>query len=116
MHRQIWVKFTKRGIHKYPAAKDDPGLDDVSYLGDPHHHFFEFKVGISVVHNDRDIEFHQFLNWLESLYEGGTIHIDYKSCEMLAEDLIEYIQDKYPGRSVTVDVSEDGYVGATLSA
>ena len=36
--RMIWVTFKKEGIHKYPAALDDPklatgGWDDVSFLG-----------------------------------------------------------------------------------
>ena len=35
--RMIWVTFRKEGIHKYPAALDDPKLatgdwDDVSFL------------------------------------------------------------------------------------
>ena len=60
--RMIWVTFRKEGIHKYPAALTDPSLAtgdeyDVSFLGYPHRHIFHFKVGITVTHNDRDIEF-----------------------------------------------------------
>ena len=38
--KMIWVTFQKEGIHKYPAALDDPKLatgnwDDVSFLGYP---------------------------------------------------------------------------------
>jgi hypothetical protein len=33
---------------------------------------------------------------------------------MLAEDLIEYISNKYPDRAITVEVSEDGENGARL--
>ena len=63
--RSIWVTFTKEGIHKYPAALEDPALAtgdeyDVSFLGYPHRHTFHFKVQIQVTHNDRDIEFIQF--------------------------------------------------------
>ena len=41
----IWVTFAKEGIHKYPAALDDPKLAtgdeyDVSFLGYPHRHIF----------------------------------------------------------------------------
>ena len=61
----IWVTFKKEGIHKYPAALEDPALAtgdeyDVSFLGYPHRHIFHFKVEIEVFHNDRDIEFIQF--------------------------------------------------------
>jgi len=117
--RMIWVTFQKEGIHKYPAALDDPSLatgdwDDVSFLGHPHRHIFHFKVGITVVHNDRDIEFIQFKRWLERLYNDGTLELDYKSCEMMADDLYEQIIAKHPGREVHIDVSEDGENGAHI--
>ena len=95
--RMIWVTFTKEGIHKYPAALDDPALAtgdeyDVSFLGYPHRHIFHFKVGITVTHNDRDIEFIQFKRWLEKLYQEKTLELDYKSCEMMSDDLYEQIK------------------------
>lgn len=116
--RQIEVKFTKEGIHKYPAALTDPKLatgdwDDVSFLGNPHRHIFHFYVSIGVQHNDRDIEFIQFKRWLERQYDTGVMHIDYKSCEMLAEDLIQLIAARY-NRSMTVRVYEDDENGAVL--
>ncbi len=43
------------------------------------------------------------------------MEIDHKSCEMLAEDLIGYITSKYPNRDISVEVSEDGENGATLT-
>jgi hypothetical protein len=33
--KMIWITFQKEGIHLYPAAKDDPKLNDVSFLGYP---------------------------------------------------------------------------------
>ena len=116
--RMIWVTFTKEGIHKYPAALDDPSLAtgdeyDVSFLGYPHRHIFHFRVGITVTHNDRDIEFIQFKRWLEKLYEG-ELNVDYKSCEMMSDDLYEQIITKHPGREVHIDVSEDGENGAHI--
>lgn len=113
--RMIYVTFQREGIHKYPAALDDPGLKDVSFLGYPHRHMFHFKVGISVVHNDRDIEFILFKRWLESLYGDGVIQLDFKSCEMIGEDLYTQINARYPGRAVSIDVSEDGENGAVLT-
>ena len=72
--RMIFVQFQKEGIHKYPAALTDPALAtgdeyDVSFLGYPHRHIFEFQVWISVTHNDRDVEFLQAKRWLEKLYD-----------------------------------------------
>jgi hypothetical protein len=117
--RQIWVTFTKEGIHKYPAALTDPALAtgdeyDVSFLGYPHRHTFHFCVWIDVFHNDRDIEFIQFKRWLENLYSTGTIQLDYKSCEMIADDLYLQITNRYPGRSVWIEVAEDGENGCLI--
>lgn len=106
----IWVTFRKEGIHKYPAALEEPNLADVSFLGYPHRHMFHFKVWIQVFHEDREIEFIQFKRWLESLYEG-TLQLDYKSCEMIAQDLYLQIVQKYGGREVWIEVSEDGENG-----
>lgn len=114
--RMIWVTFAKEGIHKYPAALEDPQLADVSFLGYPHRHMFHFRVSISVFHNDRDIEFIQFKRWLESLYSGETncLRLDYKSCEMIADDLYCQINSRYPGRHVIISVSEDNENGCEI--
>ena len=117
--RMIWVTFRKEGIHKYPAALDDPKLAtgdeyDVSFLGYPHRHIFHFKVGITVIHNDRDIEFIQFKRWMEKLYNEGTLNLDYKSCEMMSDDLYNQIRQKYPHREVHIDIGEDGENGAHI--
>lgn len=118
--RQIWVTFTKEGIHLYPAAKDDPALAtgddyDVSFLGYAHRHIFHFKVAIDVFHDDRDIEFIQFKRWLEKLYTEKTLELNHRSCEMIAEELANTIHNKYPNRSITITVAEDNENGATLT-
>jgi hypothetical protein len=117
---KIWVTFRREGTHKYPAALTDPKLKtgdeyDVSFLGYPHRHIFHFKVAIEVFHDDRDIEFIQFKRWLENLYGKGTLELDYKSCEMIGADLYQQINSRYPNREVTIDVSEDGENGATMT-
>ena len=113
MNKSIWVTFHKEGIHKYPAALTNPELKDVEFLGYPHRHIFHFTVEIEVVHDDRDIEFILFKRELESLYSQGTLELDYKSCEMICDDLAKYIKDKYPNRSLKITVSEDGENGAS---
>lgn len=117
--RKIWVTFCKEGIHCYPAAATDPALAtgddmDVSFLGTPHRHIFHFRVWIDVVHNDRDIEFIQFKRWLQKLYATGTLALDYKSCEMICDDLYTQIAQRYPDRAVWIEVSEDGENGALI--
>lgn len=110
--RKIWVTFQRKGLHKYPAAATDDALADVSYLGHVHRHLFKFKITIQVWHDDREIEFHQFLNWVESLYDDGILELDYQSCEMIADALSVKIKERFPDRWLAIDVSEDGECGA----
>ncbi len=118
-NKMIWVTFQKEGMHKYPAALTDPSLAtgdeyDVSFLGYPHRHIFHFKVWIGVTHNDRDIEFIQFKRWLQNLYADATLSLDFKSCEMMSDDLYDMISKKYPSREVWIEVSEDGENGSFI--
>jgi hypothetical protein len=120
--RQIWVTFRKEGIHCYPAAATDPALNtndeyNVAFLASPHRHIFHFRVSIDVFHTDRDIEFIQFKRWIESLYNGSNtvLELNYKSCEMIADDLYIQIASRYPGRNVVIEVSEDGENGCSIS-
>lgn len=106
-NKHIWVTFQKEGIHKYPDAPEG-----VEFLRHPHRHMFHFRVELQVFHDDRDVEFILFKRELEGLYNTGTLELDYKSCEMMADDLAEYITQKYPGRDLVIEVSEDGENGA----
>ena len=123
--RKIWVTFRKEGIHCYPAAATDPKLNtageyDVSFLANPHRHIFHFRVWIDVFHNDRDIEFIQFKRWLENLYTSHrsdsptVLKLDWKSCEMIADDLYIQIAQRYPERAVWIEVAEDGENGCLI--
>jgi hypothetical protein len=111
--RMIWVTFNRAGFHYYPQAKTSDTLKDVSYLGDKHRHLFKFKVWIEIFHNDRELEFHQVLNYCESLFES-SIDINSKSVEMLSDDLYHLLATKYPGRNIKISVSEDGECGCLI--
>ena len=122
--RKIWVTFRKEGIHKYPAAATDPNLAtgdeyDVAFLANPHRHIFHFRVWIDVFHNDRCVEFIQFKRWLENLYSSSNnnnsvLELDFKSCEMIADDLYVQIAARYPDRAVWIEVAEDGENGCLI--
>jgi len=120
-NKMIWVTFCKEGIHCYPAAATDPNLAtgdeyDVSFLANPHRHIFHFRVWLSVTHNDRDVEFIQFKRWLEKLYSSneGVLSLDYKSCEMMSDELHTHISQKYPSRKIWIEISEDGENGSFI--
>ena len=117
--RKIWVTFRKEGIHRYPAAAVREDLNttdeyDVTFLSYPHRHIFHFRVWIDVLHNDRDIEFIQFKRWLENLYASSILKLEWKSCEMIADDLYIQIADRYPNRAVWIEVAEDGENGCLI--
>jgi len=119
--RWIWVTFQREGVHRYPAAATDPALCsageyDVSFLANLHRHIFHFRVALQVFHNDRDVEFIQFKRWLERLYgdQSGVLSLDFKSCEMIADDLYIQVADRYPNRAVWIEVAEDGENGCLI--
>lgn len=115
----IWVTFQKEGIHRYPAAADDPSLAtgdwlDVSFLATPHRHIFHFRVEMEVFHDNRDVEFIQLKRILENQYATGALQLNYKSCEMMARDLYGSLISMYPGRDYVIEVSEDGENGCRI--
>ena len=104
----IWVTFQREGIHQYPNAPEE-----VSFLKYPHRHIFHFKVELEVMHDDRDVEFILFKRELERLYSTNTLKLFNMSCEMICDELANYIQPRYPARDLIITVSEDGENGAT---
>ncbi len=112
----VWVTFQREGIHKYPAALTDPGLESVRFLGFEHRHMFHFRVWIEVHHDDRDREFIMEKRWMEGLYGSGTLQLDYQSCEMIARGLAAQLQQRYAGerRKLMIEVSEDGENGCLM--
>lgn len=113
--KTIWVKFTAEGIHRYPEAGTNPALADVSFLAFPHRHIFHFEVGVQVIGDNRDIEFIQFKRWLQGLYSGKVLDLDFKSCEMIGKDILEKVFEKYPNvKYAYAIVSEDGENGANI--
>lgn len=108
----IWVTLSREGVHRYPAALTDPALSEVKFLGYDHRHVFHIRADLEIFHEDREVEFILFKRWLESLFVDSTLQLDYKSCEMIADDLAEKIHDKYPNRKIKISVSEDGENGS----
>lgn len=120
MKKFIKVSFQKEGIHKFPGAKDLKGVEFLQY---PHRHIFHFYVTLEVLHDNREVEFILFKRELEGLYTDtmatnvdpeGTLQLDYQSCEMMAEGLINYIEEYYPDRAAQVEVYEDNENGAIV--
>lgn len=107
----IWVTWDRIGFHKYPHAPEQVG-----FLRSTHRHKFKFRAEVQVFHDDRDIEFFMLQeDLMNNVWQEDNTDFDYKSCEMLARDVVNYIIQQYPGCSVKVDCSEDGENGATVN-
>ena len=109
--RHILVTFQLEGLHKWPDATQHPGVE---FLANEHRHMFHFRVDLQVWHDDREVEFILFKRELSGLYDKGTLELDYKSCEMMADELADYIKLQYPNRDLVVEVSEDGENGCRI--
>jgi len=107
VRKSIFVKFQFEGEHYWADAPDE-----VAFLRNPHRHMFHVKVELQVFHDDRDIEFILFKRELLSLFKDQN-QCNGKSCEMICDDIADYILEHYPKRGgFSVEVSEDGENGA----
>lgn len=101
----IKVRTEFEGYHYYPdAGKIDPRI---KFLENEHRHIFKVEVKISVTHLDRELEFF-LVKWALSEYiKSGNYN--YKSCEMIAKDILEnHLLPTYGERYYEIVVSEDG--------
>ena len=48
------------------------------------------------------------------MYSESILQLDYKSCEMIADDLAAEIQIRYPGRWLKISVAEDNENGCEI--
>ena len=97
-------------MHCWPEAEDV--LPAVGYLSSPHRHMFHYQAEVQVGHNDREVEFHDLLNHLRGNTPTGDL--GRLSCEDLAEDMIQVIKKRHPGRWCRVSVFEDNECGAIV--
>ena len=102
----IFVRFTQPGFHCWPEPTEGR-----TYLGQRHRHLFHVEVCLKVNHDDREVEFHDLLDFARDAFPGGEM--GGQSCEMMARLLGEKIARRYR-RAIQVTVSEDGEVGAVV--
>ena len=100
----IKVRTQFEGFHHYPKAGEiDPRIQ---FLENNHRHIFKVEVKIGVTHLDRELEFF-LVKWeIENFIQSGNQN--HKSCEMIALDIVEFVQHKFGDRYCEVVVSEDG--------
>lgn len=101
------VRFQVEGFHRWATASGKR-----AYLAHPHRHLFHVEVRVEVFHNDRDVEFHDLLEFCRERMGAGDFGGD--SCEALAQRLGQQVVTRWPGRAVQVAVFEDGEMGAQV--
>lgn len=77
---RIVVRFVAEGWHCWPAAPEHR-----SYLASRHRHLFHVEVRLPVVHEEREVEFHDLLD--AAKVDFGSGEFGAASCETLARDL-----------------------------
>lgn len=113
----VYCTFQLEGYHRYPDADKLPHTAtgdkyDVSHLALRHFHYFNFKVWVEVKHENRDIEFIQLRRKILDVYSTKQLELDYKSCEMMSDDLYKLLTSWYPGVEIRIDISEEGINGS----
>lgn len=104
----IWCTHRFIGMHSWPNATPER-----AYLASPHRHLFHVKVEVDVEHDDREIEFHDLLDVVMNhcrVYESAGA----MSCEMMARELQRAVLNRWAGRMVAAEISEDGEFGARV--
>lgn len=109
INRFIFVNTEFVGYHSYPDAPEE-----VKYLRNIHRHLFKVQVSIEVRHNERDIEFHMFKRFIDSLV-ANEVDWNNLSCESISDKLYSMISTVYPRRQINIVVSEDGECGSIIS-
>ena len=121
----VWaiIRFQFEGFHRWKdAPKNQPY--DIYFLRNLHRHMFHIEVWIEQKHNERDIEYLTFKDWLLNLaidtcelcpslpLKFGITEED--SCETMGTKIKAFIKNSYPDRKIRVFVFEDGENGTCV--
>ena len=103
--KQIIITHTFEGFHRWRGAPDE-----VAFLANLHRHLFHVKVGLEVLHNDRDSEFFTEKKILQKVLQK---FIEEFECFFSCEDVAEYILKQTP-YAYWAEVWEDEENGARV--
>jgi len=103
----IIVRWQFEGFHFYGDAPVD-----VKFLRHDHRHLFKCSAKIEVTHDDRELEFFLVQRKLKSTFGDGQMN--FMSCEMIAKEILSFLQNTYGFRDMEIEVSEDGENSAVV--
>lgn len=113
----IYIQTQKEGYHYWKNAPEE-----VSFLRYVHRHMFHIKIAISVIENDRELEFFLFKKdvvaiinyiWKIKKLENSTIGAPL-SCEHIGTEIKSKLYELYPDRYILIEISEDNENGVIL--
>ena len=71
------------------------------------HNLFKFRVSIEILNESDPTQFKDdMMQWLQDLCYNEELDSNDKTCEEVSNDLYLKINEKYPGRTVWIDVGE----------
>lgn len=107
--KTVILDFDLVGFHFY---RDAP--EEVDFLKHIHRHLFQFRMGYKVIKTDREIEIFltedEIKDYLNESY-GSPCVFNGMSCEMIAEELLQFAKDD---GCIWVEVFEDSKGGARV--
>jgi len=103
----IIVRWQFEGFHFYADAPVD-----VEFLRHNHRHLFKCEAKIEVSHDDRELEFFLVQRKLKERFKDGEMNG--WSCEMIAKEVLTFLQNAYGFRDMEIEVSEDGENSAVV--
>jgi hypothetical protein len=109
MKKQVIIQFEIEGFHHYPDAPEQ-----VKFLSDSHRHTFKVKAGYEVEDSNREKEIFIERDYIKQYLTesfGYPCQFGAMSCEMIAEEILEYAQ---PEQMIWCEVWEEETGGARV--
>lgn len=106
----ITVRWQFEGFHRWPDAPVQR-----AYLRDRHRHVFHCEATVDVLHDEREIEFHDMRDICVAYCTKMAPVWEVASCETIARDLAMHLVRTFDRVPVTVAVFEDGENGSTVT-
>ena len=108
--RWVVARTRFRGLHHWPNCP----IDEVGFLRHLHRHEFHVTVSIEVSGADREVEFFILQRQIDSIIaqrfpkEDESFVVGMRSCEMIADEIHDGLQEEFEDREIKIAVSEDG--------
>ena len=108
MPNVVMTTYRFKGVHRHPKA-----VGNQSYLAYPHSHRFEVTAEITETKEAAPLDANEVADYLRG--DGLPVDLGAQLVNDIAQGVITQIIEKYGERWISVEVWEDGEVGARAS-